>query len=100
MLLKFDGHLVESAPGGEVALALFEPGKFDLVITDYSMPDMSGDQLAVRIKQRQPDLRIIMATAFAEELKGSDKLAANIDFILDKPFSQTELREAIRRVLP
>jgi CheY-like chemotaxis protein len=42
-VLVFGGHAVEIVPGAAEALALFEPGKFDLVIADYRMPGMQGD---------------------------------------------------------
>ena len=100
MLLKHDGHEIRLADSGEAALAMFERDKFDLVITDYSMQGMKGAQLAVLIKQRRPDQPIIMITAFADEFKTSGKPPEGVDFIISKPFSQKELREAIIQVLP
>jgi CheY-like chemotaxis protein len=100
MLLKHDGHEIRLADSGETALAMFERDKFDLVITDYSMQGMKGAQLAVLIKQLRPDQPIIMITAFADEFKTSGKPPEGVDFIISKPFSQKELREAIIQVLP
>ena len=99
MLLEHDGHAVQTVDGGEAALALFEPGTFDLVITDYSMRDMKGDELAMLIRQREPDQAIIMATALTGEQNDLGNLTANVDAVLNKPFSLTELREAVARVL-
>jgi two-component system, cell cycle response regulator CpdR len=99
MLLKFDGHEVEMVDGGEAALALFEADQFDLIITDYSMQGMKGDQLAAEIRQRQPNQPIIMATAFADQFVVAGKLSVEVDYVISKPFSVTELREAIIRVL-
>jgi CheY-like chemotaxis protein len=99
MLLKHDGHIVETVENGADALAMFEPGKFDLIITDYSMQDMKGDQLAALIKERQADQPIIMATAFAEELQAGGKVKGYVDCLLNKPFSMAELREAVARCL-
>jgi CheY-like chemotaxis protein len=100
MLLKHDGHEIRLADSGEAALAMFERDKFDLVITDYSMQGMKGAQLAVLIKQLRPDQPIIMITAFADEFKTYGKPPVGVDFIISKPFSQKELREAIIQVLP
>jgi two-component system response regulator FlrC len=100
MLLKHDGHEVRLADSGETALAMFEQDKFDLVITDYSMQGMKGIQLAALIKERRPNQPIIMVTAFADEFKISGRPPEGVDFIISKPFSQKELREAIVRVLP
>ena len=99
MLLKHDGHEIRLADSGEAALAMFERDKFDLVITDYSMQGMKGAQLAVLIKQLRPDQPIIMVTAFADEFKINGKPPEGVDFIISKPFSQKELREAITQVL-
>ena len=100
LLLEFDGHSVKTVESGEAALALFEPGMFDLVITDYSMWGMKGDALAAFIKARHPDQAIIMATAFAADFHTSGKPAAGVDCVISKPFSLTELREAITKVIP
>src|SRR4051812_5623849 len=45
MILQLDGHLVDSASSGAQALDLFEPGKFDVIITDFFMPAMTGEKL-------------------------------------------------------
>ena len=71
MMLVFDGHHVETASSGRDALAVFDKGKFDLVITDYAMPQMRGDELAQRIKQRSPSMPIVMITAHAELLEST-----------------------------
>src|ERR1035437_2653380 len=100
MMLKFDGHEVQTANGSKEALSLLEKGKFDLIITDYSMSGMKGDELAAVIKQRLPHQPIIMITAYAELLKSSSNPLPGVDFIISKPFSLAELREAIAGVLP
>ena len=101
MLLQHDGHAVQTVDGGEAALALFEPGKFDVVITDYSMRDMMGDELALLIRQRAPDQAVIMATALMGMGGQNDlgELTINVDAVLNKPFSLIELREAVALVL-
>ena len=95
LLLEFDGHAVHTVDSGEAALALFEPGKFDLVITDYSMWGMKGDELATRLKARHPQQPILMATAYAADFHPAGKPSTGVDYIISKPFSLTELREAI-----
>ena len=97
MLLSVDGHEVVPASNGPAALALFEQGKFDLVITDYHMPKMNGDALALAIKERQPGQPIIMITAFADMLKTSAAPLAGVDQLITKPFKLQELREAIEK---
>ena len=99
MLLEVDGHEVCIAAGGYEALDIFDTTSFDLVLTDYSMPDMKGDEFAANIKQRRPTQRIIMITAFGGELKASGKLNGLVEALIDKPFSLADLRAVTARVL-
>lgn len=98
MMLAFDGHSVETASSAKAALALFEKGKFDLVITDFAMPAMKGDELALAIKARDPQQPVVMITAYAEMLQAHGKPLPGVDFIISKPFLLENLREAISRV--
>jgi CheY-like chemotaxis protein len=100
MMLEHDGHEVQTANNGREALSLLEKSRFDLVITDYSMPEMRGDELAAAIKQRLPNQPVLMITAHAEMLKSSGRPLAGVDFLLNKPFLLNELREAVAGVLP
>ena len=99
MMLQFDRHEVQTAHGSKEALSLLEQGKFDLIVTDYSMPGMKGDELAAVIKQRLPHQPIIMISAYAEMLKSSGNPLTGVDFIISKPFMLADLREAIAGVL-
>ena len=100
MMLAFDGHSVETASSGKAALDLFEKTKFDLVITDFAMPAMKGDELALAIKKRDPQQPVVMITAYAEMLQSSGTSLPGVDFIISKPFLLENLREAISRVTP
>jgi CheY-like chemotaxis protein len=95
MMLNFDGHVVETANNGMEALALFDKGKFDLVITDFAMPNMKGDELAAAIKARSPKQPVVMITAYAEMLQSSGTPLKGVDFVISKPFLLENLREAI-----
>jgi CheY-like chemotaxis protein len=99
MLLEHDGHEVWQADGGEAALAELAQRRFDVVITDFSMPGMHGDELVARIRQLLPAQPIIMATAFVEEFEVFGQADGHVDAFLLKPFSFKELREAIELVL-
>src|SRR5215470_7453621 len=79
MMLEFDGHVVETANSGPEALAVLERATFDLVITDFAMPLMKGDELALTIKARNPRLPVVMITAYAEMLASSGKPLAGVD---------------------
>jgi CheY-like chemotaxis protein len=98
MMLSFDGHVVETATDGKEALAKFDRSKFDLVITDFSMPEMKGDELAAAIKARSPKQPVVMITAYAEMLQTSQSPLTGVDFLISKPFLLENLREAIAKV--
>jgi CheY-like chemotaxis protein len=100
LLLGMDNHRVELASDGETALARYEGGRFDLVITDLLMPGMDGLELARLIKARVPEQRILLATGHLEAVSNNEKMRQNIDGLLGKPFSQEELREALKAVFP
>jgi CheY-like chemotaxis protein len=98
MMLKVDGHEVVTAGSAKDALGLFDRDTFDLVITDYSMPTMKGDELAAAIKARLPRQPVVLITAHAEMLKSSGAPLAGVDQIIGKPFLLENLREAIKNV--
>ena len=100
MMLAFDGHDVVTANSAKEALGLFENGKFDLVITDFAMPGMKGDELAAAVKARSPRQPVVMITAYAEMLQSAGKSLPGVDFVVSKPFLLEHLREAIASVLP
>jgi len=91
----FDYHITEASDGGE-AFKLFNRERFDLVITDYQMPGMMGNQLALQIRKVAPKQPILMITAFADQLRGAEN---PVDAILNKPFSARELTQAIDKML-
>ena len=90
MILSLEGHEVVTANSGREALSLFQKDKFDLVFTDYSMPGMTGDQLAQSIKAIAPNQLIMMITGLAPMQK-----SPAIDLVLSKPFQLDELRQAV-----
>ena len=64
MLLEAAGHKVTSTSRGKVALHFVENGQhFDLVLLDYLMPEMDGEELAQKLHQRNPDLRLVAVSA-------------------------------------
>lgn len=98
MILTFDGYEVESAESGREALGIFEVGKFDLVFTDFEMPEMNGHELASIIKARDPRQPIIMVTAYADMVADMTPIP-QVDLVMGKPWSIDQLRAAIFKVL-
>jgi CheY-like chemotaxis protein len=97
MMLEFDGHEVITASNGNEALVLFEQGGFDVVVTDYKMPGMNGDELALALKVRQPGQPVVMLTAHAEMIKTTAVPLAGVDQLVSKPFQFTDLQDAIKK---
>jgi two-component system chemotaxis response regulator CheY len=95
-LLALDEHTVTEAANGVEGSELFSAGKFDLVITDYDMPKMNGDQFAARIRSVAPSQPIIMITACAERLTGQEN---PVNAVLAKPFGVAELRQILASLL-
>jgi CheY-like chemotaxis protein len=100
MMLDFDGHEVKVAFSGKEALAMLQREQFDLVITDFDMPAMKGDELAAAIKARSPKQPVVMITAYAEMLQASGNPLTGVDLVISKPFLLENLREAIAKVTP
>ncbi len=92
-LLEADGHLVTEAASGREALDALAKGQFDLVITDCAMPGMTGNELAVWIKQLAPRLPILMITTAGTDPGHPETLA---DRTLAKPVLLEDLQQAIQ----
>jgi len=100
MMLQHFGHKVQTANNGRQALALLEEGRFDLVTTDFSMSGMKGDALAVAIKERLPNLPVLMISSNAALAKSFGDQLPGVDLAIGKPFSLEDLRAAVAKVLP
>jgi len=96
MMLELEGHQVTEASNGAEALNIFAIGEFDLVITDFQMPVMKGNKLAVNLKLLAPSLPILMITASARARREHEN---PVDALLNKPFTVTELHCALRKLL-
>ena len=100
-MLKHLGYRAECVTDSVEALRLFtkSPEDFDLVITDMTMPQMTGDVLAREILKVKPGMPIIMATGFSELMTEEKAKRAGIHDFLMKPLVVRELAGTIRRVL-
>ncbi|SMF08212.1 PAS domain S-box-containing protein [Xaviernesmea oryzae] len=93
LMLEDLGHTVIEAYSGADALRELKGGthRVDLVITDHSMPRMTGSELAAAIRKEWPDLPVVLATGYAELPSGGDNRLPR----LPKPFSQSQLQDVI-----
>lgn len=98
-LLSLDGHDVLIEESGGSALARFAPGAFDLIITDFEMPEMDGLEFAAAVKKQCPTQPIILISAYIELIKNDERLST-VDLAIGKVFSLGELRAALARLFP
>ena len=76
-----------------------DPARYDLVITDFNMPEMNGSELAQAIKNLNPEQKILLITGYADLIPQNELEKAGLSAILPKPFSSCELSEKIRNIL-
>jgi len=83
------------------ALELFSehPGSFDILVTDQVMPDLTGSELAMKLRAIRPELPVVICSGFSGQLTTDKALALGFDEFLIKPIGRRELGEAIRRAL-
>jgi len=95
------GYSVATCGTAIAALELFrsDPSAFDLVITDMTMPLMTGDRMALEMMSLRPDLPVVICTGFNELLTKERAQELGIRALLMKPFLKNEAAEVIRQVL-
>lgn len=89
---------VMAVASAEEALAVFEPSAFDIVVTDISLPAMSGLDLARRLLERAPSVSIVIATGYG--LAGEDAALGDRVRVIMKPFEPSRLEELFDELLP
>jgi len=96
VLQKF-GYVVKSMNSADAALDLFRqaPGAYSLVLTDYNMPGMAGDEFARKIMEIRPDLPVILCTGYSSRFDERKAEGLGLAALLKKPVSIRELTEAV-----
>jgi len=93
--LARDGHEVELAVRGSEAAEKLRRKAFDLLVTDYSMPDMTGADLARQAKAIHPDMQVILVTGCDDDRVPALPPPTGVEAVLRKPVSQAVLRQAV-----
>ena len=95
------GFWITGSSNGVDALATFKanPSRFDLVLSDYSMPGMTGKQLIPELLDVRSDIPIIMSTGYAELMSKQEADALGIRDYLIKPVRLAHLRDCIVKCL-
>ncbi|MCK5057221.1 MAG: PAS domain S-box protein [Candidatus Aminicenantes bacterium] len=100
-MLESIGYRIESRTSSIEALEAFRsgPGKFSLVITDQTMPNMTGLQLAKEIRKISPHIPVILCTGFSESVNEENFKSMGISAFVMKPIVRKEIARVIREVL-
>jgi CheY-like chemotaxis protein len=98
-LLEYLKCSVVAVAGGEDAISTIQNqnNSFDLVMTDYSMPDMNGIELTMSLKKLLPDMPVILCTGVDSGADNKDMLESGVTEILPKPFTKNELGLSIKK---
>jgi DNA-binding NtrC family response regulator len=100
-LLESLGYTIVACTSSVEALAAFAaaPQAFDLVITDQTMPQLTGEALVGEIRRLRPQMPIILCTGFSHTMTAEKALALGINAFVTKPLSIRACSLVIRRVL-
>jgi signal transduction histidine kinase/CheY-like chemotaxis protein len=97
-ILEEEGAEVTLAANGAEALARFEAGKFDAVLTDLGMPGMNGWELLRLISERDQRVPLAVITGWGELVSTHEEKAARVEWVLTKPFSMSQICEIAQEI--
>jgi CheY-like chemotaxis protein len=98
--MQIAGYQTVTAASARAALAECESkGVPDLLLTDYKMPGMDGDVLAAQLRQREPDLKVLYLTGYADQLFAERGNLWRSEAFLEKPCTVQGLLEAVSMML-
>jgi signal transduction histidine kinase/CheY-like chemotaxis protein len=97
-ILESEGHSVRLASSGHEALTIYSSIKFDAVFTDLGMPGMSGWELARAIREQDSRIPIAVITGWGEGVSSDDQEAAQVDWVVTKPFTTSRIVELAHEV--
>ena len=100
-IIKRLGYLVTTRTSSIEALELFrvKPDVFDLVITDMTMPNLTGDKFAVELMKIRPDIPVILCTGYSKKISDETALEIGIKAFAYKPIVKADLAKTVRKVL-
>jgi DNA-binding NtrC family response regulator len=96
VLLSLENYSVKTAANGEEGLRMLDQSNFDLVLLDLALPGQSGIELLPQFKERQPDLPVIMITAYGTVDNVVEAIRAGADNFVQKPWDNEKLLADIR----
>lgn len=101
LILEQQGYSVEIETNSVNALKLFQskPKEFDLIITDMTMPGMTGDKLSIELMKIRPDIPVILCTGHGKKISDKTLGEIGIKAFVYKPIMKADLAEIVRKVL-
>ncbi len=96
-ILTRDGYMVLVAVGGHEALDILGRQRVDIVVSDLKMPEMDGLELLRMVKEKYPQIAIIMMTAYGDTYTVKDALLLGADEYITKPFKSFEISLVVER---
>ena len=97
--LERDGHQVQTAPSGEDALEKLKETKFDIMLVDIKMEGISGLDLLRHVKESDPDIAIVMITAYGSIQTAIEAMKNGAYDYMLKPFDPNELGMLIEKII-
>lgn len=99
LVFEGDGHKIRTAMNGRQAIGLLEEAPADVIISDVKMPDMDGIEMLRAVRETQPDLGVILMTAFASVETAREAFKLGADDFIQKPFDVEELKLIVRKTI-
>jgi signal transduction histidine kinase/DNA-binding response OmpR family regulator len=97
-LLTLQGHRVTVVDSAAAALELTASRRFDALLTDFSLGEVTGAELAERLSERGSDLFVVLVTGYAVEIDDPSLMSRGIDAVIPKPCRGADLRQVLARV--
>ncbi len=98
-VLSTDGFSCDVASNGKQALEILKDKHFDVIVTDITMPEMTGIELLKLVKKRDPEIQVIVITGHPDVDFAVEAIRSQVDDYLIKPFEMGQLRHAVYRAL-
>jgi len=98
-ILSPDGYQVEYETNPKKGLAKVESGNYDLVLLDLRMPEMDGVEVLKKLKQKRPEVEVVIITAYSSVDTAVETLKTGAKDYVPKPFTPEELKEVVKKAL-
>ncbi|HTH50518.1 MAG TPA: response regulator, partial [Pyrinomonadaceae bacterium] len=99
LVFEEEGHDVRTAMNGRQALEAFAERPAEVIVSDVKMPDMDGIEMLRAVRETQPDVGVVLMTAFASVDTAREAFKLGADDFITKPFDVEELKLIVRKTL-